>query len=264
MAVRLRFITVPAVMLAALAGCATPSPLVRLYPSSPDVIWVAGRASVTQQDGGLRLAAAFDHQDGETLGLRVEVENATEGRLDVDPREFTFTTCRGPKMDSCTPTRRVIDPEQVLVTLDAKQSRERADAANSQAMLGTMVILSAVTDVAAVTSGHGNGNVGGNTVATASLMQTDAAARNTGLASISTQQQVWSNEALRRNTLLPGAGVGGRIYLPIDLEAQFVWLHVRAGGRFFSFPFRQVATRLDAYGAESPAPQSGVGTGYGH
>ena len=60
---------------AAAVGCATPSPVVRLYPRGDDFVWVSGLAAVTRQAGGIRVVAAFDHQDPQMLGLRVEVEN---------------------------------------------------------------------------------------------------------------------------------------------------------------------------------------------
>jgi hypothetical protein len=233
-------------------GCATPAPIVRLAPVSPDVLWVSGRASVAQEQEGIRVGAAFDHQDGPTLGLRVEVENATEANVDVDPHEFTYTTCRGTALATCGATRRIVDPEEVLAALDERQSREQADATNSQAFLGTMVILSAVGDVASIASGHADHHTGDNTVAAANFMESDAAVHETRLASIAVQQQVWSNEALRRTTLTAGRGTGGRIYLPIDLDAQTVWLHVRTGGRVFSFPFRQSVTRPAVAGGSVP------------
>jgi hypothetical protein len=226
-------------------GCAAPSPLVRLYPNSPAIFWVSGRATVAREEGGVRVAVAFEHQNGGALGLRVEVQNGTGAQLDVDPREFTFSACATAGIEACAPTKRVIDPEQVLAALDEKQSRDQAAAANSQALLGTLVILSAVGDVATMASGHADLHTGDGTIATAALMSSDAAERSAGLASISVQQTVWANEALRRSTLVPGRGVGGRIYLPIYLEAQFVWLHVRTGAHVFSFPFRQTVTRFD-------------------
>ena len=225
-------------------GCATPAPLVRLHPTSGDVVWVSGRASIARVDAGIRVAVAFDHQDGSTLGLRVEVQNGTEANLDVDPREFTFTNCRDARPSSCSLTTRVINPERVLLALDERQSRERANGANAQAALGALVILSAVGDVATVASGRADRNTGTGTVAAASLMSSDAAGRDTRLASITYQQAIWSNEALRHNTLFPGNGTGGRVYVPIDLDASVVWLHVRTGGRVFSFPFQQVVTQL--------------------
>jgi hypothetical protein len=75
-------------------------------------------------------------------------------------------------------------------------------------------------------------------------MQSDAAARNSELASISVQQSIWSNEAFRRSTLPPVRGTAGRVYLPINLNAGVVWLHVRTHGQVFSFPFQQTVTNL--------------------
>jgi hypothetical protein len=204
---------------------------------------VSGRASMVREEGGVRVAAAFEHQDGGALGLRVEVENGGGERLEVDPREFTFTRCQQIGTDTCGPTHRIINPEAVLAGLDERQSRERAQATNSQAFLGTLVILSAATDLATIGSGHADLRTGDGTVLAVDAMDQDAAVRNTSLASIAVQQQVWSNEALRRSSLFPGQGAGGRVFIPIDLNAQIVWLHVRTGGHVFSFPFRQTVTR---------------------
>jgi hypothetical protein len=56
---------------------------------------------------------------------------------------------------------------------------------------------------------------------------------------------------LRRTTLQPGGYVDGWVYLPIDLAASYVWLHVRAGGQVLSFRFQQTVTR-PLTGAETP------------
>jgi hypothetical protein len=228
----------------ALIGCATPAPLVRLSPKAADVIWVGGRASVQQEAGGVRVASAFEHQDGRMLGLRVEVENHTAGRLEVDPRDITFTTCVDETVASCAPTQRVIDPEQVLLRLDVDESREAAADANSQAFLGTMVLLSAVGDVASVASGHANASTGVNTAVTVSVMEGDRAARDSTQSTIAVRRQIWSDQALRRNTLYPGQGTDGLVYLPIDMKAGYVWLHASVAGSLFHFRFEQVVTQV--------------------
>jgi len=240
---------------AALAGCATPAPLVRLYPAATTPIWVSGRASVTREQSGVRVAMAFEHQDGGTLGLHVEVENDSPANLDVDPHEFTFTPCGSMNIATCGLTQRVIDPEQVLASLDERQSRERADAVNSQALLGTLVILNAVADTATIATGHANAHTGEGTMVAASMAEADAANRQSGLASIGAQQSVWSNEAFRRTTLFQGRGAAGRIYIPIDLNAQIVWVHVRTAGLDFSFPFRQDVTQLAPTSSAAAPPR---------
>ena len=77
------------------------------------------------------------------------------------------------------------------------------------------------------------------TVSTANLMASDAANRSGGLASLEQQRQAWSNEALRRNTLFPGQGTSGIVFVPIFPDARFVWVQMRVGGQRFAFHFEQ-------------------------
>ncbi len=233
-------------------GCATPMPLVRLNPDAPDVVWVGGRASVQRDTTGVRVAAAFEHQDGSNLALRVEIENRTTDRLEVSPQEMTFSVCSSLAPASCSPSQRVIDPEQILTALAVAQLRGVADASNSQAFLGTMVLLSAVGDVASAAQGrHVDGS---GTLIAASAMESDAAARNSAQASIAIQQHVWSDEALRRNTLFPGQGTSGLVYLPINYRARYVWLQITVGGRLFPFHFAELVTAVDV-----PRPTGAIG-----
>jgi len=116
--------------------------------------------------------------------------------------------------------------------------------ASDVARFRTLVILNAVGDVATIASGRADQNTGAGTVAAGSMMQTAAIAGETRRLSLAHQQAIWSNEALRHNTLFPGSGTGGRVYVPIDLDAGVVWLHVRTGGRVFSFPFQQTVTQV--------------------
>jgi hypothetical protein len=221
-------------------GCAAPMPLIRLNPDTPDVVWVGGRASVQKDTTGVRVAAAFEHQDGSNLALRVEIENRTPDRLEVSPQEITFSVCSSLAVASCAPSQRVIDPEQVLTALAVAQSRGVAEASNSQAIYGTLVLLSAVGDV--TSAAQGRPTTGSGTLVAASVMEGDAAARNSAQASIAVQQQLWSDQALRRNTLFPGQGTSGLVYLPINYQAGFVWLQITVAGRLFPFHFAQVVT----------------------
>jgi len=225
-------------------GCATPMPLVRLKPDAPDVVWVGGRASVQKDTTGVRVAAAFEHQDGSNLALRVEIENRTTDRLDVSPQEMTYSVCSGLKPVTCRPSERVIDPEQVLAALDVAQSRSVADAANSQAFYGTLVLLSAAGDVAS--AAHGRPTTGSGTLVAASTMEGAVAAHNSAQASIAEQQQIWTDQALRRNTLFPGQGTSGLVYLPINYQAKYVWLQITVAGRLFPFHFAQVVTPVES------------------
>lgn len=219
-----------AVALLAFIGCATPQPLVRLTTADAPVVWVAGRAALTVEEDGIRVAAAFDHQDGALLGLRVEVQNQTDEPLQIDPAEISFTRCATAKKDSCQPPAAVVNPERVLAALAEKRSIEVAEAANDEVVYGSLVLLSAVSLRDAMSS-----------VAAAE----DMAARH-DLSQMNTagQQQLWADVALRRNTVLPGHGVGGRVFIPVHLDARYVWLHVWVGEAYFTFHFTQTVIPL--------------------
>jgi hypothetical protein len=239
-----RWVSCWLVTTAMVVGCATPAPLVRLNPDGADIIWVAGRASVQKAETDVRVAAAFEHQDGSTLALRVEIQNLSADRLEVDPQGITFSPCRTLAVSSCVPSQHVIDPEQMLAALETGDARAVADAANTQVFLGTLTLLGAVGDVAATASGHANSRTGTGTALAVAAMNDNAAAADSAHASIAAQREIWSDQALRRNSLFPGQGTSGLVYVPINVQAGFVWLQVTVGGRTFPFHFAQTVTQL--------------------
>ena len=142
-----------------LFGCATQAPLVRLHPNTgEDVFWMSGRAAVKKQRSGVHVAAAFEHQLGKRLGLRVEVRNGSGERIEVNPDKFSFVTCAGEDDSSCSDYKGVIDPEEVIESLDARRSRVAADAADNRAFNTAMVFLSAVGDITGAASGSSRGS----------------------------------------------------------------------------------------------------------
>ncbi len=226
------------------AGCATPRPLVRLAPVGGEVTWLSGRAVLSKQQSGVRVAMAFEHQDGDTLAVRVEVANDSEAKLEVGPRDVFFVTCPAEAIASCGLSQRVIDPEAALMALDVGASREAAAAANDAAFYTPLLILSAVTDVAEVASGKANSTTGLQTAALANRRHAAEARHNTAMTSYAAQREMWSNAALRRNTVQPGRAQGGMVFVPIDLTARYVWIQLRAGPRAFAFQFEQTVTNI--------------------
>jgi hypothetical protein len=227
-----------------LAGCATPRPLVRLAPAGGEVTWISGRAVLSKQQSGVRVAVAFEHQDGDMLAVRVEIANDGEDKLEVGPRSVFFATCQQDALDSCAPSQRVIDPEAALMALDVSASREAAAAANDAAAYTPLLILSVVADVAAVASRKSDSTTGLRTVALANQMDNDAVRHDTAMASYASQREMWSNAALRRNTVQPGRAQGGMVFVPIDLTARYVWIQLRAGPLVFPFKFEQTVTQV--------------------
>lgn len=237
MTTHLRFAYLLPAALAALPaiGCATPAPLVRLAPIGPNTAWVSGRAVVTKENGGIRVGVAFDEKVDDALGMRVEVENDSDDKVEVSPHHMTYVTCATAQRESCGAGDSVIDPEQMLTALDAQRSRERAEAVNDKAAMAPLLILSVVGDAASLGSRHPTNN----SAAVANDMERDEARHEGAVAHIDSEHELWSNVALRRTTLFPGHGIAGNVYLPVDMKARRVWLFVDVGPHRFVFCFEQ-------------------------
>jgi len=230
-------------------GCATPAPLFRLDPRSTRAIsWVAGRAVLEKELAGVRVVTSFEVQDGDFLALRIDVQNATGVPIDISPTDFSYMTCREADNGSCDGSYAVVDPEAMIADLDARQSRERADARNRQTFDTVLLLLSATADVATIASGHGHSMTGVNTANIAEMSEIDAARDHASLTGLASDRATWANLAFRRTTVEPGRTAGGLVYIPIDPGARYVWVHVRAGGQIFGFGFTQTRREVPRSG----------------
>lgn len=237
---RLEIASIAAIVGGMSLGCATPGPVVRLDPQlTSDVTWVAGRAVLAKEQSGVRVAAAFEHQDGQRLVLRIEIHNDTDQPFVVGPRDLTFMPCNVGQNIACPYSYPIVDPEAELLALELAGAHQRAAAANEQAVYVPLLLLSVFGDVGSLATGEHRGTAGLHTASLVSRMEASAARQQRAMLSIDTQRELWSNVAFRTNTVPPGAVVGGLVYLPIHLSAQYLWVHVRAGGQIFPFRFQQ-------------------------
>jgi hypothetical protein len=225
-----------------LAACATPHPIIRLAPAGGDVTWIAGRAVLSKQQSDVRVAVAFEHQDGDKLAVRVEVANEGETELEVGPPDVSFVGCKGTTLETCGLAQGVVDPETELTAIDENSRRQVAIAANEAALFTPLLILSMVGDVASLAAGAASSTAGLQTAALANRMEHKAAGHDRALRMYASRRAMWSNTALRRNTVPPGRVQGGLVFMPIDIEARWVWIHLRVGALVFPFRFEQTIT----------------------
>jgi len=222
------------------AGCVTPQPIVRLYPEGKDAIWRAGRGMQVQQKDGFLVAAAFDYQHDDRLAFRVEVENRSAARVNVDHQSISYVACASPK--TCSPRYAVVDPERELLAMDLARAQARADQTNSERAGAGLALLGLAGAVAGAASG--NAHAGGAALvagaSAASVADDASAAAAQQVFMIDSAQHAWTLTALRRTTLFPGEGAGGDVFLPLAPAAVAVWLRVDIGPATFWFPFRQV------------------------
>lgn len=211
--------------------------MVRLEPIGGNVFWVAGRPATAGQDRGVRVAAAFDQQVRSMLAVRVEIENETDHRVDVDPaKQFSFVSCRSASERSCAGETFVVDPEDVIAYLDQTASREQARATDDGRAAGALWLLTAASSFS-----PSNGD--------ASAPALNAAARHDRAADdAAAERDMWSTVALRHTTVAPGGSTVGQVFIPIDHGVQTVWLRVRVGNRIFPFHFQEVTQPVSRAG----------------
>jgi hypothetical protein len=224
------------------SGCATPGPLIGLEPRNPgEVSWVDGRAILSKEKAGVRVSTTFERQRENAFAVRVLVENETQAPIEVTPDGVTFMTCTGLEASSCKGSWSVVDPEEMLASIEQADSRAQANASNASVFWGVLTAISVVGDAASLATDHGDSH--GTEAALAGWNSSDARHANER-AQLANDRELWANVAFRRNTLGPGRNAGGLVFMPIDLNASYVWLHVRAGGQVFGFGFRQTVTPL--------------------
>jgi len=220
------------------SGCAAPLPVVRLQPHGPDVIWVSGRALASRARDGVRTAVAFDHQEGNAIVFRVEVQNDAEAQFDVDPKDMRFTACVAEKI--CGARTAVTDPEQALIALDQAHAQAEADRANNLVAGTALVLLSAAADTAAAVKGHRPRDLTTQAVVATEISDQQHAAT---VDSIISERDKWAVVALGPSTLFPGQSLAGFVYVPLVTDARYLWLDVAVGKRDFWFAFDQAVFR---------------------
>lgn len=207
------------------AGCASAGPVVRLLPTEPDIVWRSGRAVITRQSQELQIAAAFDRQERDRLAFRLEVQNLTVPRIDLDASAVTYQRC---KTDGhCSQWWNVTNPEDVIAGLDASGESERAAASNAQGLGAALILLDVF--------GSRHPHVASDIAAGQSLVSH----HEQQAAVIDSERDRWEARALRRTTLFPTQGLAGAVYLPVVADTASVTLRVMVAGQTFLFPFNQ-------------------------
>jgi hypothetical protein len=203
------------------------------------VKWWQGRAVVTKETDGVRVAVAFERNYDAGMAFRVEVANDTEQTLLVDPRDSSCLYCKrlpisGEKESKACPTQyRVMDPEQETLAAELAQSRDDALHANRVAWeTGVGLVL-----------------ISSNSPSTASFANTNALrgemthqARQTLYGS---EVEFWQKATLRRSTLAPGEVASGLVVARVVPYIPIVHLKLSVGIRQFDFEFSQNTIETD-------------------
>ena len=232
-----------------LSGCFAPEPVIRMTPLSGNSFWVKGTQVSAVQGKSARAAVAFLRDYDSQVSFRVEVENDSPEPVVVDPANFYYTRCvspEAPNPSNCGTSHWVVNPEQVLLDLDAKRSRESANNNNETLFFMPFVLLDTVAAVGGAATG--NHRLASHALAdagnTAAIMDgIDAKDRNQA-DTYESKRSMWETGAFRKTTIFPGQRAAGMVFIPHDLSSNSVKLQVRVGKEVLAFSFRQTVYQL--------------------
>jgi hypothetical protein len=232
------------VLVLAGSGCFAPEPVVRMTPLSKNLFWVKGTQVAAVQGKTGRAAVAFLRDYNSQVSFRVEVENTSLAPLLVDPATFYYSTCPSAEMPAyakCSTSRWVINPEQVLLDLDAQRSRDSASNNNASAFFMPFILLDAMAAVTGAAKGNGRmtAHALASGVETAAILDHIEATEQAETASYQSERSLWETGAFRKTTLFPGQRASGMVFIPHDLDCKSVRLHIRMGDEIVVFPFQQ-------------------------
>jgi hypothetical protein len=226
------------------SGCYAPQPVIRMTPLSKNLFWVKGTQVAAAQGKTGRAAVAFLRDHEAQVSFRVEVENTSAAPMLVDPATFYYSTCPLPEMPAnakCSTSRWVIDPEQVLLDLDAQRSRDSASNKNQTAFFMPFILLDAVATVGGIASGdhHATSHALASVAHSGAILKGIDDQEWQQNVTYQSERSLWETGAFRKTTLFPGQWAAGMVFIPHDLNCRSVRLHIRMGDELIVFPFQQ-------------------------
>ena len=236
-------------LLLGLAGCM--EPLYQLHPTANEYILNEGRKVVKQAKGGVKIVTAFDGEFQNYLVFDTEFFNQTDKSLEVNPANFVaypLDKQRDSLRNERNPTYALAygaaDPDQKIV--EAEQDMRRAEKRHKFATVLTAVLLVAnvVSDVSSSGKSRNAGEWTRNRIVhdnnyqlLAVKQSVDNAMYLNRMNRLDYERGNWHQEPFRKQALLPGTSIRGRIYVPKHQQATFWLLSYPLDNGTISFEF---------------------------
>ena len=201
-------------------SCATPKPVVRMNPVSENVKWNYGQAYASDTVNGVVVEAAFDKSTPEYNVFDVSVINNSNMEFLVDPASFRFEDVT---TDPVNPgIIKATDPEEVLLDIDKRISKDEADAKNAKVggaiLAGALVATSVAIAVSDANDDHHHHHreADPNLLVSAPIIIDGSNNYVPGdyVSSIERQREMWETSTIRKTSLEPGYKIEGKVFFP--------------------------------------------------
>jgi hypothetical protein len=233
-------------LISLLAGCAAPSPLVKLTPSTiaNEDYWSLGQQFVFTNEKNIWFDCAFNRFENGNLIFDVKITNETDTAILVDPNLFVQRVF---KNDSFRIAQNFAsDPELILYQLskDEKVAASNAKKAAAFGICSAIISMGAAVVVAASDMDYDiKDNILNSIVATNDIAQISsglmAESSNIRAEENWTMNKNLSEILLRKTTVPKGYYVDGQIQFPYYDKAKWYEISMQAGNSKGEFLFRQ-------------------------
>lgn len=230
-----------------LNSCATPEPVVRLWPSTigKTEFWNMGQQFVCDHNGKITYEIGFSKVQSGKVFFNVRITNQSDKNVLVAPEMFEILAYR---QDSLLLARTyAYNPEMMMFLLEMQNNQARATAENAAAAAIVTGILLGGAAIAVAASNmedekketasdviETTGDIVFSSAANESEEAQETIHRNTY------QMERFSNSMLRKTTLLPGYYIEGEVQFPYYTFANWYQIILNAGNSSVDFHFRQV------------------------
>jgi hypothetical protein len=209
---------------------------------SPEVEWTSwllGREYAGLPVDSFEVVIAFDRTIGKSIVFDIEITNNSSKSILVSPEEFYYIPMRS--LDDRDSSLQIFafNPENELLEIDKKVSRENASYASATATDAIFAVLELAEDIAAPNQGDLDEEIQEGVAREINRNEQEQThhARVTNLSDLRAE---WEMQALRKTTVDPDYQIRGRLHFPVTKNARFLRLSIPVGENRETVLFKQI------------------------
>lgn len=233
-------------------GCYAPQAIYKLTVADPQyVTWRFGYENVTMNFDGLYLEASYIESYEEYHVFFVSIINESRYKVMVEPSNFYYTIDEIQYSPGAKPKIilgdivAAVDPEQRILEIESKISKEIADDKNmlTRQILSEIVIIAADAVVTASSDEDDDfkyERMANRQASRLEMYRSERGNRAILIESMADRKRFWSVEVLRKTTLFPGYEVGGYVFFPRKKYAEKLTANFKIEGIDYLISYRQI------------------------
>ena len=228
----------------------SPAPVFRLAPDEKNTTFYYGAEYVQSDVDDILVSLAYYRHAGNMISFDVEIVNYSEESVRISPEKFYITAFNAtPTHPDATALKQVnaIDPEEMLLAIDKKRSRENASEQTNMVLHATGEVLSLAGELASIggdRSSEDREEARRDRIERRAIRADQRYQHDVEMHSLAVQRDSWEYDTLRKTDLLPDYHIRGLVYVPANPDARYFELIIPVDRTEHRFVFRQ--HRFDA------------------